>query len=133
MKNKIGLHTHTMFSDSYFTPTKLIKDENIKGFNTTVIIDHASITGVELTNDHKKVEIHILGLFIDVTNDKLKKKSTEIQLVLLSRNKLIIVLGMDISYDEFMAFIKISLPTTRSITKYLIYKNLDDMLDSLAN
>jgi predicted metal-dependent phosphoesterase TrpH len=90
MKQKTDLHTHTIYSDGYFTPEKLIKKAQTHGIDTISITDHDStngieeaglyaskygieiIPGVEISTDIRDTEVHILGYFIDPKNKELE-------------------------------------------------------------
>ncbi|MFH1248046.1 MAG: PHP domain-containing protein [Candidatus Omnitrophota bacterium] len=80
------LHLHTTFSDSTYTPEKLIQESSRIGFTGISVVDHDNvdglqtcislgrqknievIPGVELSCEFKEMEVHILGYFIDYKN-----------------------------------------------------------------
>lgn len=92
---KIDLHVHSTFSDGTLTPTELVhlavhtdlaafaltdhdtidgikeaKEETKKiNQNTENVLEF--ISGIEISAGYKKKDIHLLGLFIDETNQKL--------------------------------------------------------------
>lgn len=90
MKSKIDLHTHTYYSDGFYSPKELILKAKEKGIDLISITDHDSINsldealeagkkhgvevipGVEISTDISDREIHILGYFIDPTNRELE-------------------------------------------------------------
>lgn len=90
MKQKTDLHTHTIYSDGFYTPEKLIKKAQAQGIDTISITDHDStngieeaaiyadkygieiIPGVEVSTDIRDTEVHILGYFIDPKNKELE-------------------------------------------------------------
>jgi len=82
----VDLHTHTTESDGSFTPEELIKEAKRVGLSAIAITDHDSISGlkkaapfaaeldielipgVELSTDYNGKEVHVVGLYIDPTN-----------------------------------------------------------------
>jgi len=90
MKQKTDLHTHTIHSDGYYFPEKLIKKAQTHGIDIISITDHDStngieeaalyaskygieiIPGVEISTDIRDTEVHILGYFIDPKNKELE-------------------------------------------------------------
>lgn len=82
------LHLHTNLSDGTLTPEDLVRQSKEAGLDSIAIVDHDTVSaiepalreaaktdlevipGVELTAEHEKSEIHILGYFIDY-NDRL--------------------------------------------------------------
>lgn len=91
MKNKVDLHTHTIYSDGALTPKELLDLAKEKGLSTISITDHDTIDGIdeairygkeigievipglEISTDVEGSEIHLLGYFIDYKNAELKK------------------------------------------------------------
>ena len=82
--NLIDLHTHTTCSDGTYTPTELIEYAAQKKLKAIAITDHDTVSafgealgaackysielvpGVEISASYEGLEIHILGLFIDI-------------------------------------------------------------------
>lgn len=89
--SKIDLHTHTNKSDGTLSPSKLVLKAKENGITTISITDHDSVNaleeamevgkdvgvnvipGVELSTDIEDKEVHLLGLFLDINNNELKK------------------------------------------------------------
>lgn len=83
------LHIHSNYSDGTMTPEKIIKIAKNKGVQYISITDHDSvasqyitqntysdisiISGIELSSEYREFEIHLLGYFIDIENDVLRK------------------------------------------------------------
>ena len=77
------LHTHTTFSDGTDSPRELIRLAKKKGLGAVALTDHNTVRGlpdflnaaadegiigiggIEFSVDYKKVELHIIGLFIE--------------------------------------------------------------------
>lgn len=89
MSIKADLHMHTTFSDGMLSPYELVKKCKQRGLSVIAITDHDSvgafpdaiaygkefgvevIPGVELSAMHGDRDIHILGYFLDYTNQHL--------------------------------------------------------------
>ena len=87
----IDLHVHSTVSDGRFTPEEIVCKAAELGLSAIAIADHDSIDGiapallaaqafpqlkvipnVEISTDNPGGEVHILGYFIDYTNEELK-------------------------------------------------------------
>jgi predicted metal-dependent phosphoesterase TrpH len=128
MKQKTDLHTHTIYSDGYYSPEKLIKKVQSHGIDTISITDHDStnameeaalyadkygieiIPGVEISTDIRDTEVHILGFFIDPKNKELEhylhffrdeRHKRAIRIV-----KKLNLLGLNISMEDVLALAK---------------------------
>lgn len=121
----IDLHTHSTASDGSLTPAELIREAVKTGLYALALTDHDTvdgnpeaaaeaekhqlnfIPGVEISCDYEKNVLHILGLWIDFNNDKLKRTLSELVDYRTNRNLLITErlneLGVDIAYDEVQA------------------------------
>ncbi len=93
----IDLHIHTTFSDGTYTPSEIIDMSLKKGLKIISITDHDTlegiisaneraekerikiIPGIEFSTDYDGKEIHILGYFIDVKNEKLNIRLKELK------------------------------------------------------
>ncbi len=91
MKLKTDLHTHTNYSDGYYSPAELLQKALDKGIGMISITDHDSVSGVnearkfsskigieiipglEISTEIGDNEIHILGYFIDPDNKELER------------------------------------------------------------
>lgn len=87
------LHTHTNFSDGFFSPAELVEKAREVGIKNLAITDHDTIEGfedlgevegirvipgVEISAKHPNHgQLHIIGLKIDVSNPTLKTKLEE--------------------------------------------------------
>jgi len=85
----IDLHTHTTASDGKLTPTELVQHAVHSGIDTLAITDHDTveayglvgdtgplplrlIPGIEFSTQWQKIDVHILGLNIDIRAEALK-------------------------------------------------------------
>ncbi len=85
----VDLHTHSGCSDGSLTPTELVEEAKKAGVSAIALTDHDSvrgiaeilrageecgleiIPGVELSTEYGPEEVHVVGLFIDPTNEAL--------------------------------------------------------------
>ncbi|MGD8305805.1 MAG: PHP domain-containing protein [Ignavibacteria bacterium] len=90
MKNKVDLHSHTNYSDGFYTPGELLERAKKVGIDILSITDHDSVNaiaeanvigrklgieivpGVEISSDLRGAEVHILGYFININNKDLE-------------------------------------------------------------
>jgi predicted metal-dependent phosphoesterase TrpH len=97
------LHLHTNFSDGTFTPEELVLYGQKGGLACIAVTDHDTveacarveaacaavkmefIPGTELTAEHDDTELHIIGYFLDVHNQKLLAEIAKFQVVRQSR------------------------------------------------
>ena len=144
MKQKTDLHTHTIHSDGYYTPEKLIKKVQTHGIDIISITDHDStngieeaavyaekygieiIPGVEISTDIRDTEVHILGYFIDPKNNELEhylnffreeRHKRAIRIV-----KKLNILGLTISMEDVLALTKNSAIGRPHIAQALLAK-----------
>ena len=97
--SEVDLHMHTTFSDGKLTPTELVKLLAERGVRVASITDHDStegldeafaaaehvpdlelIPGIEISADHpwdSQSDLHILGYFIDRSNQGLQKSLSQ--------------------------------------------------------
>jgi len=126
MEKNIDLHMHSTASDGKNSPSELIDKTKEAGLLAIALTDHDSITGlselikageeknfevvpgVELEiNDGNFKEIHVVGLFIDPENKKIKKMIKDAQEERIKNKKEIIdklnKLGYEITLREVEA------------------------------
>ena len=90
MNKTIDLHVHSTASDGTFTPTELVFEAKRCNLSAFALTDHDTvdgvaealeagkqeglevIPGVELSTEYNDVEIHVVGLFIDQSNESLQ-------------------------------------------------------------
>lgn len=99
-KKIIDMHTHTNYSDGDLSPQELIKLAIEEGISTLAITDHDTIegikqvdrndplivdsgikiiNGIELSAKRSKGRMHILGYDIDLDNEVLNKKMSDLR------------------------------------------------------
>ena len=118
----IDLHAHTSASDGTYSPKELLKLAKSDGIEAIAITEHDTIEGlpealeagekmgvevipgVEISIDYQPGSMHVLGLFLDIENEKLKEYITDLQTSRSSRNPRIIEklneLGLSITMEE---------------------------------
>lgn len=125
MAGKIDLHMHTTYSDGAYTPAELVRKAYDAGLSVISLTDHDStngikdaiiygkelgievITGLEISTDVDDKEIHLLGYFIDIDNEELKKYLSFFRDERYHRAKRMVQklrnLGMKITLDDVLA------------------------------
>ncbi len=118
----IDLHTHTTFSDGSYTPDELVSYAVEKGLAAIAITDHDTtegivpalsstkdtdlevIPGIEISSLYDKLEIHLVGLFIDPRNSLLTDKLNNLRRLRGERNIKMLErlndLGIKITYND---------------------------------
>ena len=89
----VDLHLHTSASDGVLSPSRIVRYAKEKGLKAIAITDHDTINGnAEALNEGAKVDLevipgveisaqfdlgsmHILGFFIDIGNESIKKRT----------------------------------------------------------
>lgn len=121
----IDLHTHSNKSDGSMTPTELILHAKACGLSAIALTDHDTadgicearaaaqkadiefIAGIEFAAYYKEKEIHIVGLFIDETNEAFAAATKQMAEERNERNLRIIqqmqAAGIDISAEALYA------------------------------
>jgi len=126
MPSKIDLHSHTKFSDGYFTPQELLEKISEKNISVLAITDHDTIDaipsaitlgeklgitvvpGIELSSQDRERDLHILGYFVDIADEKFKNYLTLFKSERIKRAERIITklnnLGYTITIEDVFAF-----------------------------
>ena len=121
MEKIIDLHTHSIYSDGSMTPTELVRHAKAEGISAIALSDHDSLSGVaEAVAEGERIgievipaielsaesdtETHILGYFIDITNEVLLEKLKYVRQVRIEREEEICEklrgLGFDVTMHE---------------------------------
>ncbi len=124
MLGKVDLHTHTTYSDGFYSPEELVKKAKLAGIEVIGISDHDNIAGIleaaevgkkigvevipglEISSDIRDREIHILAYFFEPDNPELERYLTFFREERLKRairiiNKLKSI-GFNISIDDVL-------------------------------
>ena len=121
----IDLHIHSTMSDGTLTPEEIVREACQKGLSVIAISDHDTIAGVraalraaegtgltvipavEISTDYKRVEVHILGYYIDLDDATLAEKLSYVRDARLLRAEKIVQklrgLGVAVTLDEVLA------------------------------
>ena len=91
------LHLHSFFSDGTYSPEEIAAHGKRFNFSALALTDHDTlegcermgaacaaagiefITGTELTAEHGGNELHLLGYFLDATNETLLREISRFQ------------------------------------------------------
>lgn len=91
MSGKVDLHTHTFYSDGFYSPVELVSKAKERGLDTISITDHDNLAGImeaaeagkkigvevipglEISTDVNDKEIHILAYFFEPDNKELER------------------------------------------------------------
>lgn len=137
----IDLHTHTTESDGSFTPEELMLEAKRKGLSAIAITDHDTfagidkampvaiandielIPGIEFSTDYNGKEVHVVGLYIDITHPHLNAKLKEFRECRDNRNVLIVENLQKEGFDITMEALKAENPdcviTRANIARFL--------------
>lgn len=142
LNNSCDLHIHSVFSDSDAPLESIFEQAAQKHLKCIAITDHDTvegikparslskhygiqlIEGIELSAQHKDVEVHILGYFIDVDNKTLIRELEIIKA--LRRERLICMaealnsLGIAVDTPELLASVSGTIPTRLHLALYLV-------------
>ncbi|MES1180408.1 MAG: PHP domain-containing protein [Verrucomicrobiota bacterium] len=145
------LHLHTQFSDGTFTPEELVLRAQQKGLACIALTDHDSIEGcaraatacaavqmdfvpgAELTAEHNDIEVHILGYFLDITDEKFLARITTFQSVRQNRIREMVAalnqLGIPLKAESVFALANCKSPGRPHVARTLVKENLIGSLD----
>jgi len=124
MDIKVDLHLHTYYSDGEYSPEELIEKVHQKNISIISVVDHDSIEaipeackiadkygieiipGVELSASLDDKEIHILGYFVDITDNEFNNYLNFFKSERIHRAKRIVQklnnLGLKIKLDDII-------------------------------
>jgi predicted metal-dependent phosphoesterase TrpH len=145
------LHLHTMFSDGTFTPEELVLRAQKAGLACIALTDHDTvegceraaaacaavkmdfITGAELTAEHKDIEVHILGYFLDTKNKVLLERIVTFQSVRQNRIREMAAalnnLGIPLKAESVFALANCQSPGRPHVARALVKEKLIGSLD----
>ena len=121
----VDLHSHTTASDGTYSPEESVIRAKDKGLKALAITDHDTvggiaeaikagekwgievIPGIEISTVDAGQDIHVLGYFIDIEDEKFLNRLADLRTVRNKRNEMIIAklvqLGIEISMAEVSA------------------------------
>ncbi len=124
MTGKVDLHSHTCFSDGFYSPEEVVLMAKEQGIDVLSITDHDSlngieravvagrevgveiIPGVEISSDIQDREVHILAYFVELENKELERYLAFFREERLKRAERIVNklrnLGLYLSIDDVM-------------------------------
>ena len=137
----IDLHVHSTESDGTLTPEDLVAEAKKAGLAAFALTDHDTcqgvckamplaasagielIPGIELSTNYHGKEVHIVGLYIDIENEQLLKKTAEYQKCRSERNALMVEAlqkeGLSITMEELVAENPDCVITRANIARFL--------------
>jgi hypothetical protein len=140
----IDLHVHSTFSDGTLTPTELAAKAKQLNLSAMALTDHDTVAGVpeiveagkaegieiipgvELSTFYDKTEVHIVGLYIDYTDETFKKELEAQRMNRHNRNIQICEkfneLGIKLDYEEMQKKYADSVITRAHFADYLLEK-----------
>jgi len=120
----IDLHIHSKYSDGTLSPEEIVLKASKKGLSAVSITDHDTVDGtgealaagkkygvvvvpgIELSAQHYKKNLHILGYFFDHGDCEFKNSLAIVQSARIERNQRIVdklrEIGVDISYRDII-------------------------------
>lgn len=148
----IDMHTHTLYSDGLYSPTKLIDKAIAKNLAGIAITDHDTvegldeacryiksnekfvlIPGIEFGCRHDDKEVHLLGYFIDYNHNKLIDITDKLKESRVKRGdeivKKLMQLGVDISISDVRKYSREGYIGRPHIARALIEKNYVKSID----
>lgn len=149
------LHLHTQFSDGTFTPEELAGHGARLGFAAMALTDHDTvegcarmaaacaaagiefIVGAELTAEYNNTELHILGYYLDTTNERLLTEIAKFQAVRQNRIREMVArineLNVPLEVESVFALANCKSPgrphVARALVKAGLVSNLDEAFD----
>lgn len=128
MSYKVDYHMHSYYSDGTMKPTDLVRMYKEKDYDMISLTDHDGvdgiaeamiagealqikvIPGIEFSTgydfDGRELELHMLGYYIDIENEALKARLTEIRKDREVRNEKLLAhlnnLGYELTYEDLL-------------------------------
>ena len=145
------LHLHTNFSDGTFSPEELVGYAVQQKLSAIALTDHDTvegcaraaaaceaakiqfIAGSELTAEQDDNEIHILGYFLDLQNEKLLTETAKFQTVRQNRIREMVArlneLNVPLDVDEVFKLASCRAPGRPHVARALVNAGLVESLD----
>lgn len=140
----VDLHTHSNKSDGSLSPSELITEASQIGLHAIALTDHDTIEGlpeaietgnrlgirvipgVELSCEYHGRDVHMVGLFIDYTNETFQQTLKSFVESRDERNKKmcqkLTAAGMPVLYEELTAMFGDSVLTRAHYARYMLHK-----------
>ena len=137
----VDLHVHSTESDGTLTPEDLVAEAKKAELAAFALTDHDTcqgvgkamplaasagielIPGIELSTDYHGKEVHIVGLYIDIENEQLLKKTAKYRKCRSERNALMVEAlrkeGLSITMEELVAENPDCVITRANIARFL--------------
>ena len=141
--HRIDLHTHSCASDGSLTPSEVMQAAKEAGLTAVALTDHDTIAGVreamqaagqlniecipgiELSAFYKNLEVHIVGLFLNIDDPKLNKRLEDFRQIRENRNLRMIQkmqeAGIDITMEKLREAEGDAVITRANIARYLLH------------
>ncbi|HTV42838.1 MAG TPA: PHP domain-containing protein [Candidatus Sulfotelmatobacter sp.] len=149
------LHLHTNFSDGTWTPEELVLQAQKSGLSCIAVTDHDTvegceraaaacaavkmefIPGAELTAEHEDTELHVLGYYLDIHNEKLLAEIARFQVVRQNRIYEMVArindLGVPLKAESVFALANCKSPGRPHVARAMVkdghVKNLDEAFE----
>ena len=145
------LHLHTRYSDGTFSPEELVLHAQNAGLACIALTDHDTVEGcegtakaaaavnmefvpgTELTAEHDDTELHVLGYFLDIRNQRLLTEIAKFQSVRQNRIhemvKRINALGVPLAAESVFAIANCKSPGRPHVARALVKAGLVSSLD----
>lgn len=142
---QVDLHVHSTYSDGTNTPAELIAIASSKNLSAIALTDHDTldgipdalkaagnsevelIPGVELSTNFNNTEVHIVGLFIDYTNNAINDYLKTQRESRINRNIAICErfcsIGINITYEQMLKLYPDAVITRAHFADYLVKNN----------
>ena len=139
---KVDLHVHSTYSDGTKTPKELIEIAEKEGLSAIALTDHDTldgipaalaasdkspvelIPGVELSTNFDRTEVHIVGLFLDYTNNEINNYLAKQRQSRIDRNiqmcQKFCDIGINITYDKMCELYPDAVITRAHFADYLV-------------
>ena len=143
---QVDLHVHSTYSDGTNTPSELIAIASSKNLSAIALTDHDTldgipdalkaagnsevelIPGVELSTNFNNTEVHIVGLFIDYTNNAINDYLKTQRESRINRNIAICErfcsIGINITYEQMLKLYPDAVITRAHFADYLVKKGV---------
>lgn len=155
MKSGIDLHTHSTASDGTLSPSELMALARQSGLSAIALTDHDSVSGIteasaaaenagvefipgiELSTNYQGKELHVVGLYIDITDEPLLAMSEDFVRSREERNLQMITLlqkeGFDITEEKIKKRFGNCVMTRAHFARYLVEQGfVQDMNEVFA-